>query len=114
MNGSVIEAVVQVGEQETPYLRCGRGAPVVVLATSTAERERLVRLVGTRFRVVAPQPPGTTDLSAWLREVIEGLGLEDPILVTAAEWTHEVAGEVVRSDGDDAGLLRRLEALTQA
>ncbi|HSJ32727.1 MAG TPA: hypothetical protein VK933_14895 [Longimicrobiales bacterium] len=57
-DGGIIEAVVQVGAQETHYLRCGRGDRVVVVLTGdAAERLRLMRHYADGGRVIAPVPP---------------------------------------------------------
>lgn len=114
----VIEAVVQVGAQVTPYLRCGRGTPVVILAEDAHERSRLVRLLGEQFCAVAPAPPGRRRLGLWLREVIDGLGLAEPALVVAAGWAGGAAlaseaglPALLQLDGDDRAMLRALEGL---
>jgi hypothetical protein len=90
----IVEAVVQVGAEETRYLRCGRSGQVaLVVAMDAAERLRLVRLLAAERRVIAPVPPLLTgsltawsgaDLGAWLRDVVEGLGLDRPALVLEA------------------------------
>jgi hypothetical protein len=98
----VIEAVVQVGAQETRYLRCGRGsAAVVVLAVDADQRLDLLKQHAARYRVVAPVPPvcptagrygpagtghppvvpETAAFEDWMRGVIDGLGLERPSVV---------------------------------
>ena len=85
----VVEAVVQVGAQETPYLRCGRGGDcVIVVTTDAAERSRLLTLFDG-YCVVAPlveqSHPNWFDdaasLSHWLRGVIDGLGVQRPLVV---------------------------------
>jgi hypothetical protein len=86
----MVEAVVHVGCQETPYVRCGRGRETVVVVTSDpAERTRLVALFTPEYGVVAPlverSHPGwfedATSLTCWLRGVIDCLGLERPLVV---------------------------------
>jgi hypothetical protein len=92
--GVVIEAVVQVGEAETRYLRRGRGArAVVVLAEDEPERLRLLERFSGAACVIAPVPfvparhaSGAHALSAagladWLLGVIDGLGIERPEVV---------------------------------
>lgn len=86
-----LEAVVQVGTEETCYLRCGRGPVVVAVTTDAAERERMIALLRSECRVIAPVPPSFdattasgafTDpaerMASWLRGVIDGLGLVRP------------------------------------
>ncbi|HEX8693341.1 MAG TPA: hypothetical protein VF746_13025 [Longimicrobium sp.] len=86
----VIEAVVQTGAVETRYRRAGSGAPVLLLAGEGAQPllASLLCELAMRFRVIAPEPwrarngdapPLAT--SAWLRDVIDGLGLARPSLV---------------------------------
>lgn len=102
IDGIIIEAVVQVGAQETRYLRCGRGDQVVmVLAAGEDERLSLMRQYSAANRVIAPVPwdrsgwqlhndPQAVD--SWLNGVIDGLGLERPTVVLGrdvawmAEW----------------------------
>lgn len=84
------EAVVQIGAQETPYLRCGRGREIVIIVTvDAAERQRLVQLFTPHYAVIAPlvevSHPGwfedATSLSSWLGGVIDCLGVERPLVV---------------------------------
>lgn len=127
----IIEAVVQVGAQETHYLRCGRGDQVVVVLTDDAsERLRLIRHYAGSGRVIAPVPPllvGTPRVVAggaadppedagrlpggmvragdgraaadWIIGVIDGLGLDRPAVVLAADvawlavWLVDGSGE---------------------
>ncbi|HSK19481.1 MAG TPA: hypothetical protein VK912_10080 [Longimicrobiales bacterium] len=118
--GGIIEAVVQVGVQETHYLRCGRGDRVVVVLTGdAAERMRLIHHYAGGGRVIAPVPPlgdpirptmaddaaGAPDAghrwmagdddgpaaAEWIVGVIDGLGLDRPAVVLAADlaWLAE-------------------------
>lgn len=95
MSEGIIEAVVQVGAAETRYLRCGRGARViVVLAGDEHERLRLVRRFALGHCVIAPvlrpttavQPrDGGAGMEVWLRGVIDGLGLERPAVLLGSD-----------------------------
>jgi hypothetical protein len=89
---SIVEAVVQVGEVATSYLRCGRGAPIVLVALDAALRLRLMAGLSREHCVIAPllppqatSPPDATSLADWLRGVIDGLGLEQAEIVLAAD-----------------------------
>jgi pimeloyl-ACP methyl ester carboxylesterase len=81
----MIEAVVQTGRVETPYRRAGVGEPVLILA-GLAEGEAGEWLFGQlaqRFRTIAPVLPAEVELEAWLRGLIDGLGLDQPALVAS-------------------------------
>ena len=88
----MIEAVVQTGTFETPYRRAGRGGPVLLLASAEPAGQRLFDDLAGRFRTIAPVlPPGLArdgmpadSFEAWLRGLIDGLGLERPALVAGA------------------------------
>lgn len=101
IDGVIIEAVVQVGAQETRYLRCGRGERVVVvLAAGEDERLSLMREYSAEHRVIAPVPydrsgwwihVGSAAVGSWLDGVIDGLGLDRPTVVLASDvaWMAE-------------------------
>jgi hypothetical protein len=101
IDGIIIEAVVQVGAQETRYLRCGRGEQVVVvLAAGEDERLSLMQEYSVAHRVIAPVPwdrsgwrihVGSDAVGSWLDGVIDGLGLERPTVVLASDvaWMAE-------------------------
>lgn len=82
----MIEAVVQVGALETRYLRCGRGGRTVVVLTVDHEADlpAIARLAADH-RVIIPVPPLPLleggALEWWLRGLIEGLGLEQPLVM---------------------------------
>ncbi len=96
-HGPIIQAVVQTGELCTPYARAGRGPTVLLLvsgrAAGQATRERLLRELAPAFRVIAPEPPRCcageeapcpltrAQTRAWLRDLVDGLGLARPALV---------------------------------
>lgn len=94
MSGEVIEAAVQVGGDVTPYLRCGRGPHArLVLAVDPAERLRLLCAAAVGCVAVAPLIDPAADASVLigrLRGLLEGLGMETPEVVAAAEL-EEVA-----------------------
>lgn len=90
----IIEAVVQVGADETRYLRCGRGERVIlVLAADDEERLRLLRRFADGCCVIAPvlhrplrrAADQEAAVEAWLRDVIDGLGLERPAVLLAPD-----------------------------
>lgn len=136
-DGGIIEAVVQVGAQETHYLRCGRGDRVVVVLTGDAvERLRLMRLYADGGRVIAPVPPkrdatvvaggaaGAPDdarrgpgwmaqdddgraAADWIFGVIDGLGLARPAVVLAADLAW-MAERLVDGSGDAFDLMETI------
>jgi hypothetical protein len=110
MGEDIIEAVVQVGADETRYLRCGRGARVLlVLAPDAAERRQLVERFSPEYRVIAPDAAsspalrglGLETLEAWLQGLIDGLGLESPRLVLSPSAAH-LAPRLAAFGGDAA------------
>ena len=83
---------MQVGADETRYLRCGRGPAVLVVTEDDVERRRLIELLRLDYRVIAPFPPqGAAGdhgaLTSWLGGVIDGLGLDRPHIL----WAGSIA-----------------------
>lgn len=92
-----VSAVIQVGTIETRYQRAGCGSPVILLGShgvADPTDALLFRALGERFRVIAPERPqvvageppfdtaeASVSLSTWLRDMIDGLGLERPSIV---------------------------------
>jgi hypothetical protein len=117
-------AVVQAGHIETGYRRAGLGPTVVLLATTrTAAADQLFHALAGQFRVIQPAWPGglaTENVAGWLRGVIEGLGLDQPLLVVdegSAAGAHQLkatlpslTGAVVSIRADIAELIQALHA----
>ncbi len=119
----MIEAVVQTNGSETVYRRAGSGRPVLLLVRDAALRDRLLSDLSGGCRVVAPvMPPEVADAAsgpargevgggpgadgdapfgAWLRGVIDGLGLSAPALVAGPELAPAVLAFAV-ADPDRA------------
>jgi hypothetical protein len=79
---------VRVGEHVTRYVRRGSGPSVVVVGADVEANPLwtpLVEQLTAAHRVVVPQaPPTGTDVSAWLRGFIEGIGLSSIVLIAGS------------------------------
>lgn len=88
------EGVVQAGDVETRYRRAGQGPAVLLLGThelGDARHAALFLALARAFRVTRPQPfpvdrprgarAPTRPVSAWLRGLMDGLGLERASIV---------------------------------
>src|SRR5688572_25453689 len=79
----VIEAVLQVGTEVTRYVRAGEGETVLLVSDRPCEEVALSPTfleMAERRRVIAATPPAGSDIE-WLRDLIDGLGLESPELI---------------------------------
>lgn len=95
MRTAPVLAVLQTAATETTYHRAGVGPPVLLLyaqALVDPLGAALFAALATRWRVIAPELPagvggagGGLAVTAWLRDLIDGLGLERPSVV-ADEW----------------------------
>lgn len=113
-----VACVVQAGEIETPYVRAGAGAPVLLLSLEGLMDPLsglLFREVAHGFRAIAPTAPAgiaamsrgeapAISVSAWLRDVIDGLGLVRPSIVAEDALGAHALGFVL-TDSDRAGRL---------
>jgi pimeloyl-ACP methyl ester carboxylesterase len=104
-----VRASVSVGANDTPYFRSGRGAPVVLLCDAPGEGEPpLVLALAARFRVVAPKIAARGDAFAdWLRDFLDGLGLESACLVAVPS----LSGETLRFAAEEPARVRAVVLL---
>lgn len=79
----VVHAMVVAGGDnggETHYLRAGRGAPVLLLASEAVVSGALIGGLPRHFRSIAPKLPGTIETVAanfnpWIRGFLDALGI---------------------------------------
>jgi hypothetical protein len=92
----MIESVVHAGAMETRYRRAGQGPQLLLLATGGEGQREVEWLAGAipplvdRFRVFVPEVPADAG-PAWLRGMIDGLGLDRPGVVADATLGELVA-----------------------
>lgn len=112
-------AALTVGAVETEYLRFGSGHPVVVLDPALAARvdagavparwqgHRLIVPTRTTIDVLAMPPAerGDAPFDAWMRGLIDGLGLSAITVVVAPRLTAEVRRFAARYPGEIVGIL---------
>lgn len=82
--GAGIRACARIGTVDIPYLRCGSGAPLLLIADDGVMRERLREALATRFKVFVPELRSRWHglaSAVWLRELIECLGVARPHVV---------------------------------
>jgi pimeloyl-ACP methyl ester carboxylesterase len=103
------EAVLQTGAVETTYTRAGAGKPLLLLFPKGLGDELATALftrLAERFKVVAPvTPEGGQSLSKWLREVIDGLGLEKPVVVAEETLVGGLLGFALVDPGRVGGVV---------
>jgi pimeloyl-ACP methyl ester carboxylesterase len=78
------QAVLVTGATETHYSRTGTGTPLLLLfpcKPADSLGKQLLEGLATRCRVIAPVRPAGLPLSSWLRDLIDGLGLDRPYIV---------------------------------
>jgi len=101
MHSRTIDAFLQAGPILTPYRRSGTGAPVLLLCRGALADRLLGRLAGRRC-VIAPELPEGVPFTAWLCDVIDGLGLDRPAIVADATFAEAVRA-FVRDEPDRVG-----------
>ena len=101
MNLKTVEAVVQTGAMETPYIRGGHGKPLLLLKSCgliDLIEDPLFAALAAEFRVIAVDCTATS--TDWrLGELIEGLGLERPRIVVEAGF-HSMLVEIAAAGTD--------------
>jgi len=93
MAAEKVEALVQIGAVETRYQRAGQGTPLILLRAQYAGADPLFERLATEFKVIAPELSSCRAASGfedWLRGLIDGLGLDQPRVVVAAESVQEL------------------------
>jgi pimeloyl-ACP methyl ester carboxylesterase len=98
-----VEAVVQTGPTETRYVRAGKGAPVLLLfddGAVAAVVSQLLETLASEFRVLLPALTGRgTDFadagqgsfSTWLRNFMDGLGVDRFAVITTTSYAEATA-----------------------
>ncbi len=117
---AAVQALVRADGVEIPYLRAGRG-PAVLLLTGMSREEGeeplpgdgpVLEILSLRFRVIAPlrtPPSGPTNGAHWIRGIIDGLGLERPMVVAEAEQAPLLLRAIAR-DPEQIGAVLLLPA----
>lgn len=102
-------ATIRAGSLETRYARAGVGRPVLLLATPHGElpAAALFTALARECRVFAPRLPRAggredTETPAWLRGLIDGLGLQRPAVIAAPGYA-ELARDFAINDSDRVG-----------
>jgi pimeloyl-ACP methyl ester carboxylesterase len=98
-----VEAVVQTGPTETRYLRAGKGAPVLLLfhgGAVAAVASQLLETLVSEFRLLLPAltgngsdvaDAGQESFSAWLRNFMDGLGVDRFAVITTISYAEAIA-----------------------
>lgn len=89
----MIAATVQAGAVETPYLRAGRGTPVILLTNQSAAalvNDPVLEVLVSNFRVIVPTLPDAGNRTeAWLQGLIDGLGCSEVRVIIDAHGFDE-------------------------
>lgn len=107
---AAVQALVRVDGVEIPYLRAGRGPAVLLLTGMSREEDEeplpgggaVLEILSLRFRVIAPlqtPPPGRTTGAHWIRGIIDGLGLDRPMVITEADQAPLLLRAIARDPG---------------
>lgn len=83
-------AEVRANDRVIPYRRAGTGRTIVLLllpAPLEAPWPDLIASLGSRFRLIFPDPPAAdTDVTDWLADFLEGLGMSNVGIVAAERF----------------------------
>lgn len=90
--GTPARAAVFAGGVDTPYVRAGRGDPIVLLASDmeSIEVQHAVDVLARNFLVIAASPANATEPDAWLRDFLEGLGVAGASILVHASLAHKL------------------------
>jgi hypothetical protein len=97
-DATVVEALVQIGAVVVPCVRAGRGSTVLVLGAGPLDRlaeSPVFRQLSRASRAIGAVPPAGCEWT-WLRDLIDGLGIERTKVVadrTLAELVQRFADE---------------------
>lgn len=112
---------IRLGETEIRYCRAGSGAPVLVLLSHDGELaagDELFRGLAEEARVVALRhdpangSASDPDGSTLLRDLGEGLGLEEPLVVADERWAARLTRSGRSGPGPSPLVWRSLETAT--
>ncbi len=106
-----VRAEVRAGDRVTRYLRAGAGRVVLLLrpAPAAAEWAAAAAELAARCRVIVPDDPEAPDFTAWLGDFLDGLGL-DEVIVLADPVLGEAAREFAALEPDRVALLAEVPA----
>lgn len=110
--GAAVEATVQVGDMEIPYVCTGRGPTVLVLELPGAESadEGALRGWAERFRVIRTRLPAGEAPAPRVMALVEGLGVEGPPVLLVGGDGESLPGvlEALEECGEGLGVVRVL------
>lgn len=94
-----VRATVFAGGVETEYYRSGSGSPVLLLLLPPGDpdRDRIMRVLSPRARVIAPKMPVAVDFTSWLRDFVDGVGVV-PVHLVATKAFEVPARDFAASD----------------
>lgn len=94
-----VRATVFAGGVETEYYRSGSGMPVLLLLMPPGDpgRDRMLRFLSPRARVIAPMIPAAIEFSSWLRDFLDGVGVV-PVHIVATTALELAARDFAASD----------------
>lgn len=113
------EAVLIAGATETAYTRAGSGRPVLMLFSDRRVAPVILEALATHARVLQPVLPDAVfarrgrPFRAWLRDFMDGLGVDRATLVADSPLAAATLGFAVREPDrvDALALLRRRSTL---
>jgi len=110
-----VRATVFAGGVETEYYRSGSGSPVLLLLMPPGDpdRDRIMRVLSPRARVIAPRIPAGAEFSSWLRDFLDGVGVV-PVHIVATTAFAIHARDFAASDPASVEQVTTLEPVAAA